>query len=93
VPRTDADRSAKAKARKARNQKAWRARNPRRGDCTIIAPVPVPAWLLQVMIDPWGCIQESESEDRAEVGKAIAALLEDAALHSPPAFRHHKNKS
>lgn len=81
------------RARKARNQKAWRARNPRRGDCTIMALVPVPAWLLEVMIEDWGCVQASESEDRSEVGKAIFALLEDAARNTPPAFRHHRNKS
>jgi hypothetical protein len=66
--------------RKARNQKAWRARDSKRGR-TIVCPVAVSPWLLEVMIEDWGCVQASESEDRAEVGKAISALLEDAALH------------
>ena len=64
-------RRAAARAR----HKAWRAR-ARRGEA--VAPVVVGFDVLHLLID-LGWLGERESADRAEVGRAIAALLADTA--------------
>jgi hypothetical protein len=67
--------SPAARRAAAKRQRTWRAR---RRDGAAVYPVPADALALNFLID-LGWLGESESGDRREVGRAIAALLEDAA--------------
>lgn len=59
---------------KRERQRRWLARQ-RNGE--VVCPVAVSRHVLHILID-LGWLQEHESADRNEVGRAIAALLEDA---------------
>jgi hypothetical protein len=59
----------------AARQKAWRAR---RRNGAAVYPVQADAAALNFLID-LGWLSATESADRREVGRAIAALIEDAA--------------
>jgi hypothetical protein len=70
------DRPDKREIRR-RCRRRYKARQ-RRGEA--VAPVPYGFSVLHMLIDlNW--LQEAESADRRAVGKAIAALLDDAASH------------
>ena len=59
----------------AARQKAWRAR---RRNGAAVYPVQADTSALNFLID-LGWLSENKSADRREVGRAIAALIEDAA--------------
>lgn len=66
-------------SRHADRQRRWRARQVR-GD--VVAPVAVSIAVVETLIAlRW--LRPEESEDRKEVGAAIASMLEDLA-HSRP---------
>ena len=62
-------------SRGAKRQRAWRAR---RRNGAAVYPVQADAAALNFLID-LGWLTETELADRREVGRAIAALIEDAA--------------
>ncbi len=61
--------SAAARKRRQREREAL-------PDPVIVAPVEVPQSLIATLID-LGWLLERESEDRAQIGQAIAAALKD----------------
>jgi hypothetical protein len=71
-------RDAAERERKARNQRAWRERNRAGKKPSAVVGVTISFITLDALIE-WGWLREGESEDRHQVGRAISALLEDAA--------------
>jgi hypothetical protein len=82
LKRAPPDPADRRRRRAAERQRRYRERL-RTGD--VVVRVEVPVVVITMLLD-LGWLQAEESEDRRQIGEAIARLLPDAA-------RHHQRKN